>query len=78
MAKEPTAEQATKIIEATYREFIEEPELSERIEKIPMLLEKFEGNYATMIKKLQSKYGKVSPKAKEVEPEVAEEAAEEA
>ena len=66
----PTAEQAAKIAEATYNEFLEEPERSKQIGNIPKLLDKFEGNYGTMVKGLQKKYGKASPKKKaEPEPE---------
>ena len=60
----PTAEQAAKIAEATYNEFLEEPERSKQIGNIPKLLDKFEGNYGTMVKGLQKKYGKASPKKK--------------
>ena len=73
MAKQPTAEQAAKIVEATYEEYLEEPERSKQIANIPKLLEKFEGDYGTMVKKLQSKYGKVSSKKKAPKDEPAEE-----
>ena len=62
MAKGPTAEQAAKIAKATYDEFLEEPERSKQIGNIPKLIDKFEGDYGTMLKALQSKYGKASPK----------------
>ena len=69
MAGGPTAEQAAKLAKATYIQFLEEPEQSKQIANIPKLLKKFEGNYGTMIKGLQKKYGKVGTKKKEPEPE---------
>ena len=74
MAKGPTAEQAAKIAKATYDEFLEEPERSKQIGNIPKLIDKFEGDYGTMLKALQSKYGKASPK-KASAPEKSEESA---
>ena len=65
----PTAEQAAKIAKATYNEFLEEPERSKQIGNIPKLIKKFEGDYGTMLKGLQKKYGKVSAKKAEPEPE---------
>ena len=64
----PTAEQAAKIAKATYVEFLEEPERSKQIGNIPKLIKKFDGDYGTMLKGLQKKYGKVSSK-KEAPPE---------
>ena len=58
MAKGPTAEQAAKIAKATYDQFLEEPERSKQIENIPKLIKKFKGDYGTMLKALQKKYGK--------------------
>ena len=73
MAKGPTAEQAAKLAKATYEEFLEEPERSKQIANIPKLVKKFEGDYGKMVKALQSKYGKATPKKKAAEPEVVEE-----
>ena len=65
VAQGPTAEQAAKHAKATYTEFLEEPERSKQIENIPKLLKKFKGDYGTMVKALQKKYGKVSSKKQE-------------
>ena len=65
----PTAEQAAKLAQATYKQFLEEPERSKQIANIPKLLKKFEGNYGTMVKGLQKKYGKVTKKSAAPEPE---------
>ena len=59
MAKGPTAEQAAKIAKSTYDQFLEEPERSKQIENIPKLIKKFKGDYGTMLKALQKKYGNV-------------------
>ena len=69
MATGPTAQQAAKLAKATYTQFLEEPERSKQIANIPKLLKKFEGNYGTMVKGLQKKYGKVTKKSSEPEPE---------
>ena len=45
MATGPTAEQAAKLAQATYKQFLEEPERSKQIANIPKLLKKFEGNW---------------------------------
>ena len=63
VATGPTAEQAAKLAQATYKQFLEEPERSKQIANIPKLLKKFEGNYGTMVKGLQKKYGKVTKKS---------------
>ncbi|MEC7708633.1 MAG: hypothetical protein VYA39_02785, partial [Candidatus Thermoplasmatota archaeon] len=62
MAEGPTAEQAAKLAKATYAQFLEEPERSKQIENIPKLLKKFKGDYGTMVKALQKKYGKIETK----------------
>ena len=69
VATGPTAEQAAKLAQATYKQFLEEPERSKQIANIPKLLKKFEGNYGTMVKGLQKKYGKVTKKSAAPEPE---------
>ena len=72
MAKGPTAEQAAKIAKATYDQFLEEPERSKQIENIPKLIKKFKGDYGTMLKALQKKYGKPVSKKEEVAEEAEE------
>ena len=62
VAEGPTAEQAAKLAKATYSQFLEEPERSKQIENIPKLLKKFKGDYGTMVKALQKKYGKIETK----------------
>ena len=65
-------EEATAILKKTYKKYVEEPELTTRLENIPKLLAKFDGNYDTMIKKLLQKYAKeakAKPKKKAAEAE---------
>ena len=52
VATGPNAEQAAKLAQATYKQFLEEPERSKQIANIPKLLKKFEGNYGTMYKEI--------------------------
>ena len=69
MGTEITAEQAAKLAKATYMQFLEEPERSKQVQNIPKLVKKFKGDYETMIKALQKKYGKITSKKAEPEPE---------
>ncbi|MFQ3343561.1 MAG: hypothetical protein ACKVI6_04600 [Candidatus Poseidoniales archaeon] len=76
-------EEAITFLKKTYEKYVEEPELTTRLENIPKLIVKFEGNYDTMIKKLLQKYAKevaVKPpkmpkKVVEESPEVSEDEA---
>ena len=76
-------EAAITFLKKTYKKYVEEPELTTRLENIPKLIAKFEGNYDTMIKKLLQKYAKevaVKPpkmpkKVVEESPEVSEDEA---
>ena len=66
-------EEATAILKKTYKKYVEEPELTTRLENIPKLLAKFDGNYDTMIKKLLQKYAKEAKSAPKKKVKEAEE-----
>ena len=66
-------EEATAILKKTYKKYVEEPELTTRLENIPKLLAKFDGNYDTMIKKLLQKYAKEAKAKPKKKVEVVEE-----
>ena len=63
MAGGLSRDEVSKIVEATYRGSLEEPELSKKIAGIPKLLDKYEGKWDRMVESMYGKYGKPGPDA---------------